>query len=82
MKIEVLGTGCPKCKKLYELTSETLKELGVEAEIIKVEKIADIMKYNIMITPALVINGEVKVAGRIPTKAEITSWITTELSKK
>jgi len=81
MKIEILGTGCPKCKKLYELVQETVKELGAEAEINKVEKIEDIMKYNVMITPVLVINGVIKVAGKIPSKAEITGWITTELAK-
>ena len=77
MKLEILGTGCPKCKKLYELVQETIKELAVEAEIIKVEKIADIMKYNVMMTPALVVNGTLKASGRVPTKAEITNWITT-----
>jgi len=76
MKIDILGTGCPKCKKLYELTQETVKELGVEAEISKVEKIQDIMKYNVMLTPAIVIDGVVKNSGRVPTKAEITTWLT------
>ena len=81
MKIEVLGTGCAKCKKLYELVQETIIELGVEAEITKVEKIQDIMKYNVMMTPALVVGGEVKSSGRIPTKAEITSWVTSQQEK-
>jgi len=81
MKIEILGTGCAKCKKLFELAQETIKELGIEAEITKVEKIRDIMKYNVMLTPALVVGGEVKSSGRIPTKAEITSWVTTGLLK-
>ncbi|MFH1824471.1 MAG: thioredoxin family protein [Candidatus Firestonebacteria bacterium] len=82
MKLEILGTGCSKCKKLYEITQQAIKELAVEAEINKVDKIEDIMKYDVMIMPALAINGEIKVAGRIPSKAEITNWITTELSKK
>ena len=81
MKIEILGTGCPKCKKLYELVQETVKELAVEAEITKVEKIQDIMKYNVMMTPALVVGGGVKSSGRMPTKAEITSWVTSQLEK-
>ncbi|OGF49573.1 MAG: hypothetical protein A2231_00175 [Candidatus Firestonebacteria bacterium RIFOXYA2_FULL_40_8] len=81
MKIEVLGTGCPKCKKLYELVQEAVKELAIEAEITKVEKIQDIMKYNVMMTPALVVGGELKSSGRIPTKAEITTWITTGMEK-
>ena len=77
MKLEILGTGCPKCKKLHELVQETVKELAVEAEIVKVEKITDIMKYNVMMTPALVVNGTLKASGRLPTKAELTNWITT-----
>ncbi|MFA5795210.1 MAG: thioredoxin family protein [Candidatus Brocadiia bacterium] len=81
MKIEILGTGCPKCKKLTELTNEVVKELGVEAEVVKVEKITDIMKYGVMMTPALVIDGQVKSSGKLPSKAEITSIVTTELSK-
>jgi len=76
MKLEILGTGCPKCKKLTELVTEAVNELGISAEIVKVDKISDILNYNIMITPALAIDGEVKVAGRIPSKDEIKKWIT------
>jgi len=75
MELEILGTGCPKCKKLTELVTEAVNELGISAEIIKVDKISDILNYNVMITPALVIDGEVKVAGRIPSKDEIKKWI-------
>lgn len=75
MKVEVLGTGCPKCKKLYELVQEAVAETGVAAEVSKVEKITDIMKFNVMITPALAIDGEVQVAGRIPSKDEIKRWL-------
>ena len=75
MKIEILGTGCPKCKKLHELSEETVKELGVSAEIIKVTDINKIIDYGVMVTPALVIDGDVKVAGKIPEKEEITKWI-------
>ena len=78
MKIEILGTGCPKCKKLYELTNEAVKESGIQAEIIKVEKITDIMNYGVMMTPALVVDGVVKTAGKIPSKAEIADLITTK----
>ena len=80
MKIEILGTGCPKCKKLYELVKETVNELAIAAEIVKVEKIQDIMKYNVMLTPALIVSGALKVSGRTPSKAEIGNWITTEMS--
>ncbi len=75
MKIEILGTGCPKCKKLTELTEETVNELAVSAEITKVTDINKIIKYGVIVTPALVINGEVKVAGKIPGKEEIKKWI-------
>jgi small redox-active disulfide protein 2 len=75
MKIEILGTGCPKCKKLTEITKETVSELGIDVEIVKVDKIDEIMKYDVMMTPALVIDKEIKSAGRIPSKDEITKWI-------
>ncbi len=75
MKIEILGTGCPKCKKLNELTEEVINELSVPAEIIKVTDINKIINYGVMITPALVIDENVKVAGKIPSKEEIAKWI-------
>jgi small redox-active disulfide protein 2 len=75
MKLEILGTGCPKCKKLTELVQEAVKDLGIPAEISKVEKINDIMNYGVMVTPALAVDGKVVVAGRVPTKEEIKQWI-------
>ena len=75
MKIEILGTGCSKCAKLYEIAKSAVEESGIQAELIKVEKISDILSYNVMILPAIVIDGEVKVAGRIPSKDEIKKWI-------
>jgi small redox-active disulfide protein 2 len=78
MKIEILGTGCPKCKKVNELVGEAVNELGMSAEIIKVTDINKIIDYGVMITPALVINGEVKVSGKIPEKEEIKKWIEEE----
>jgi small redox-active disulfide protein 2 len=75
VKIEILGTGCPKCKKLSELVEEAVKELGVSAEIIKVTDINKIIDYGVMVTPALVIDGGVIVAGKIPSKEEIIKWI-------
>jgi small redox-active disulfide protein 2 len=74
MKIEILGTGCPKCKKLSELAAEAVK-LGVSAEITKVTDINKIIDYGVMVTPALVIDGDVKIAGKIPEKKEIKRWI-------
>jgi small redox-active disulfide protein 2 len=75
MKIEILGTGCPKCKKLTELAQEVIGELGISAEISKVTDINDIMEYGVMVTPALVIDGEVKVSGKIPSREDIKNWL-------
>ena len=75
MKIEILGTGCPKCKKLNELVEKVINKLGVSAEIIKITDINKIIDYGIMVTPALVIDGDVKVVGKIPSKHEVTKWI-------
>jgi len=75
MKIEILGTGCPKCKKLAELAEQAVKESGIEAEIIKITEINEIMNYGVMITPALVIDGEIKSTGKIPSIEEIKNWL-------
>jgi len=75
MKIEILGMGCPKCKKLYENAQSAVKELNVQAEVVKVEDIQKIMDYGLMVTPAIAIDGEVKAAGRIPAPDEIKKWI-------
>lgn len=75
MKIEILGTGCPKCKKTKETIEKVLKQTGVEAEVIKVEDIEKIMSYGVMVTPAVVIDGEVKLAGKVPDEKDIKKWI-------
>jgi small redox-active disulfide protein 2 len=75
MKIEILGTGCPKCKKLAENAETAVKELNSDAEIIKVTKINEIMKYGVMITPALAIDGEVKSSGKVLSPEEIINLI-------
>jgi small redox-active disulfide protein 2 len=75
MKIKVLGTGCPKCKKLYAETEKAIATSGVKVDLEKVEKIEEILKFGIMATPGLVINEEVKASGRVPPCAEIVSWI-------
>lgn len=74
--IQILGTGCPKCNKLYEMTEEAAKSLGLEYSIDKVTDINEIMKFGVMMTPALVVDGEVKTAGTVPTIAEITQYLT------
>ncbi len=71
MKIEILGMGCPKCKKLYENVQAATKELNVTAEIVKVEDINKITEYAIWATPALAIDGEVKAAGKVLSVDEI-----------
>ena len=75
MKIEVLGTGCSKCKKTKETIEKVVKQSGVEAEVVKVEDIEKIMSYGVMVTPAVVIDGEVKLAGKVPDEKEIKKWI-------
>jgi small redox-active disulfide protein 2 len=74
-KIQILGTGCPKCKKLFEVTQKAVKDLGIDADVSKVDDINEIMKFNVMMTPALAIDGEVKVAGRIPNPNELRALI-------
>ncbi|HEY3452421.1 MAG TPA: thioredoxin family protein [Myxococcales bacterium] len=81
MEVKVLGTGCAKCKKLYEATEKALQELGVSATLTKVEKLDEIMAFNVLMTPALVIDGEVKSAGRIPNAAELRNLLTTAAAK-
>jgi small redox-active disulfide protein 2 len=81
MKIKVLGTGCAKCKLLYAESQKAVTASGVGAELEKVEKIDDIMKYGVMVTPALVIDERVVASGRIPKTAEIVSWIMTAAAK-
>ncbi len=71
MKIEILGMGCPKCKIFYQNTLDAVKASGKEAEVVKVEDLAKITEYAIMTTPALVIDGQVKAAGRVLSADEI-----------
>jgi small redox-active disulfide protein 2 len=75
MKIEILGSGCPKCKQLYENVQEALKTIGNDAEVIKVEDIKTITEYGIMMTPGLVVDGEVKSVGKLLSSEEIITLI-------
>lgn len=75
MIIQVLGTGCSKCKTLYELANKAVQETGTEALVEKVEDIQRIMSYDILMTPGLVIDGFVKVAGRVPSLDELKRLI-------
>lgn len=71
MKIEILGTGCPKCKKTEKIVQEIVKETGANAEIIKVEDMQKIIDRGVMMTPAVVIDNDVKIVGHVPSKDEI-----------
>ncbi|GAB4295710.1 MAG: thioredoxin family protein [Desulfuromonadia bacterium] len=75
MKIEVLGTGCAKCKTLYENVKKAVEESGKDAELVKVEEISKIMAYGVMSTPALVIDGQVKFSGKVASPAEIKGML-------
>ena len=75
MKIEILGMGCPKCKMLYENAKKAVKESGIQAEVLKVEDMDKITSYDVMMTPALVIDGKVKIVGKIPQAEEIKKWL-------
>jgi len=71
MKVEVLGTGCAKCKRLAKNVEAAIKELGIEAELVKVDDITEIMDRGVMLTPALAVDGELKVSGRVADVKEI-----------
>jgi len=76
MKIEILGSGCAKCNKLKELVEKIVNENGINAEITKVEDIIKILDYGVMITPGLVVDGDVKIAGKIPSEDKVKEWLT------
>lgn len=75
MKLEILGSGCAKCHKLEENTREAVAELGIDAEVTKVQDIKAIMAHGVMVTPALVVDGVVKVAGKVPSRDDIKKLI-------
>jgi len=80
MKIEILGTGCAKCEKLAADTEAVAKNLGIQYELAKVKELKEIMDRGVIFTPALAIDGEVKVAGKVPSEAELTTILTNALS--
>ena len=75
MKIQVLGPGCPKCKQLVEITEEIAKELNIEYDLEKITDVNDIMTYGVFMTPGLVVDGQVKSVGKIPSKEEIKNML-------
>jgi small redox-active disulfide protein 2 len=82
MKIQILGTGCSMCKKLFEQAEKAVSQAGIQAKMEKVEKMQEIMKFGVPMTPALVVNGEVKSAGKIPETAEIVTWLMNAAAKE
>ena len=79
MNIQILGTGCPKCKSLENATREVVNQNGIEATITKVEDIMEIMKFNVMTTPALVVDGKVVLKGRVPSNEELKQILTNKI---
>ncbi len=77
MKIEVLGTGCPKCKATLNNVEAAVQELGVEAEIIKVDQVADIVARGVMLTPAVAVDGQVVISGHVATLEELKQHLRT-----
>ena len=82
MKIKILGPGCARCHQLEQTAKEVVKELGIDATIEEVKKVKKIMEYPILTTPGLVVNEELVCSGRVPTKVEVTTFITTALEKE
>ena len=76
MEIKILGSGCARCKTLEKLTREVVEQNGIDATITKVDDIMEIMKYGVMTTPDLVINGKVEIKGRVPSSDEIKQVLT------
>ena len=79
LTIKVLGSGCANCKRVEQIARKVVSEMSLDAEVIKVTDYNDIATYNILSTPGLVVNEKVVCSGRIPTPAEVTTWLTTAL---
>ena len=79
LTIKVLGSGCANCKRVEQIVHKVVEEMTLQAEVIKVTEYPEIMKYNVMSTPGLVINEKIVSTGRIPKPAEVTTWLTAAL---
>jgi len=75
MELKILGTGCPKCRKVYANAQRAIADLGIAVKLEKVEAIDEILRYGVMMTPAVVINGRVRASGRIPSVEELKTWL-------
>ena len=82
MKIKVLGPGCSRCHQLEKTVKDAVKELGIDAEVEDIKDIKKIMEYPILTTPGLVIDEKLVCSGRVPTKAEVTTFITTAMASR
>jgi len=81
LTIKVLGSGCANCKKVEQIVHQAVSKMSLEASVIKVTDYAEMMQYNIMSTPGLVVNEKLVSAGKIPTVAQVTTWLTDALEK-
>jgi small redox-active disulfide protein 2 len=81
LTIKVLGSGCANCKRVEQIARKVVEEMSLEAEVIKVTDYTDIMAYNVLSTPGLVVNEKLVSAGRIPSEAEITTFLTNALEE-
>ena len=79
LTIKVLGSGCANCKRLEQIARKVISDMSIEADVIKVTDYNDIMSYNVLSTPGLVINEKIMSSGRIPTPAEVTTWVANAL---
>lgn len=75
MQIKVLGPGCPKCEQTAKIVKEAVAESGLDIRVEKVTDFKEIMQHGVMVTPAVVVDGQVKVSGKVPSKAEIKAWL-------
>ena len=81
MKVQVLGTGCAKCTKLYEAVEQAIADSSVDAELEKVKELEEIAAFGVVMTPGLVIDGEVKSVGKLPKALQIAQWLETTKSR-
>jgi len=79
LTIKILGSGCANCKRLEQIARKVVEEMSIEADVVKVTEYPDIMAYNVLSTPGLVINEKLVSTGRIPTPAEVTTWVMNSL---